>query len=54
MKSLRQELYSYIAQKRPTLMAFIFVIQIALWKVNRSKWKQQLWLKITIKHQKNH
>lgn len=52
MKTLRQELYSYITQKRPTLMAFISVIQIALWKVNKSKWKQQLWLKITIKHQK--
>lgn len=52
MKTLRQELYSHITQKRPTLMAFISVIQIALWKVNKSKWKQQQWLKITIKHQK--
>lgn len=52
MKILRQELYSYITQKKPYLMEFISVKQIVLWKVNKSKWKQQLWLKITIKHQK--
>lgn len=53
MKILRQELYSYVTQKKPYLMGFISVKQIVLWKVNKSKWKQQLWLKITIKHQKN-
>lgn len=53
MKTPRQELYSHITQKKPSLMEFISVIQIVLRKVNKSKWKQQLWLKITIEHQKN-
>lgn len=54
MKTLRQEIYSHVTQKKSSLMELIFVIQIVLWKVNKSKWKQQLWLKLTIEHQKTH